>query len=260
MSKSILGIIRYEYRMMIRRPGPWIAFALVFAFHLASILRFGRPGAAVLDVAKPWASAAEWLFVLNLFTPLVAGIAAADRLVRDDRLGVRELQRGAPLGPADLWLGKYAGVLAGTLTPILLFLILVGAGLILLGGQPAALAPALAAGFALITVPAFAFVTAFSLACPLAMPVRVYQILFTGYWFWGNYLNPKFFPTLNGTLLTASGVFAMDGFFGARTPGQAARALHGSLAAVANLAVILGLAAAALMVAARLRARRERKS
>jgi ABC-2 type transport system permease protein len=68
--------------------------------------------------------------------------------------------------------------------------------------------------FLSISVPAYAFITAFSLACPVLMPVRVYQVLFTGYWFWGNFLNPEAIPTLNGTLLTAGGSYAMEGFFG----------------------------------------------
>ncbi len=260
MNRSLLGLIRYEYRMMIRRPGPWIAFLLVFAFHAASMLRAGRPGSSVLDPAAPWKSVAEWLFVMNLLAPVIAGVAASDRMVRDDKLGVRELQRGAPLPAASVWLGKYAGVLAAVLTPIFLFLALSGAWLIAGGGQPAALAPALAAAFALITVPAYAFVTAFSLACPLVLPVRVYQILFIGYWFWGNYISPEFMPTLNGTLLTASGSFALEGLFGGRVVASPARPLHGPGEAIANLAVLLGLAAAALAVGAVVRARRERES
>src|SRR6185436_5849652 len=73
---------------------------------------------------------------------------------------------------------------------------------------------AVPAAFAAITVPAFAFVVAFSIACPLFMPVPVYQVLFTGYWFWANFVPPALFPTLNGTLVTPSGIFALQGLFG----------------------------------------------
>jgi ABC-type glycerol-3-phosphate transport system permease component len=68
--------------------------------------------------------------------------------------------------------------------------------------------------FLAINIPASAFVVAFSLVIPLVMPIRVYQILFTGYWFWGNYLNPDVFPTLSGTLLTPGGRYALEAFFG----------------------------------------------
>ena len=40
------------------------------------------------------------------------------------------------------------------------------------------------------------FVVAFALACPVVMPPAVFQILFVGYWFWGNYMSPDIVPTL----------------------------------------------------------------
>ena len=97
-------------------------------------------------------------------------------------------------------------------------------------------------------MPAFAFVVAFSLSCPMVMPPSIYQILFTGYWFWANFIPPKLFPTLNGTLLTPSGMFAQQGFFG----GPVSKALEGAARysaadAVANLSV-LGLCGAAALV------------
>ena len=103
--------------------------------------------------------------------------------------------------------------------------------------------------FLAITVPAFAFVVAFSLACPMVMPLSIYQILFTGYWFWANFIPPKLFPTLNGTLLTPSGMFAQRGFFG----GQVSRALEGAAQytpadAAANLAVLATCGAAILFL------------
>jgi len=89
-----------------------------------------------------------------------------------------------------------------------------GAAMVGLRLAPPAFLPWLVAAFAAIAIPAHAFVVALSMAGPLIAPLRVYQILFTGYWFWGNYLSPKAFPTLNGTLVTPSGVFAFQAFFG----------------------------------------------
>jgi hypothetical protein len=99
--------------------------------------------------------------------------------------------------------------------------------------------------FLAITVPAFAFVVAFSLACPMVMPLSIYQILFTGYWFWANFIPPKLFPTLNGTLLTPSGMFAQQVFFGGHLSLKGA-VHHTPADAVANLAV-LGLCSAAAL-------------
>ena len=259
MIKPMLGVFRYEYRMMLHRRGLWLAYGVVFLFHALSILRLGSSAASPFAGLSPWRTAGEFLFILNLFTPLIGGIAAADRLIRDSGLGVRELQRSTPLKPGAALFGKYAGVLAGALTPNLLFILLIGGFLILSGTQTAALGPALLTAFTAITIPAFAFVVAFSLACPLILPIRVYQILFTGYWFWGNYLSSSIIPTLNGTVLTPSGVFALQGFFGARV-GAAQGALHGPLSAVVNLIVIFSLAAAALGAAAAISARRDREA
>ncbi len=256
MIKPMLGVFRYEYRMMFHRRGLWLAFGVVYLLHALSMLRLGDSGASPFAGQSPWKTAGELLFVLNVFAPLIGGIAAADRLIRDSGLGVRELQRSAPLKPGAALFAKYAGVLAGALTPNLLYVLLIGGALILTGAQTAAFMPAVLAAYASITLPAFAFVVAFSLACPLILPIRVYQILFTGYWFWGNYLNSSVIPTLNGTLLTPSGTFVLQGFFGGRV-GPAQGALHGPLSAAINLAVLFALAAAALWAAAAVSARRD---
>jgi hypothetical protein len=67
--------------------------------------------------------------------------------------------------------------------------------------------------FLSIALPAHAFVVAFSLAIPLVLPIRVYQVLFTGYWFWGNLLSPKAFPTISDTVLNAVGQYPLQAFF-----------------------------------------------
>ncbi len=100
--------------------------------------------------------------------------------------------------------------------------------------------------FLAITLPAYLFVGAFSLACPSVLPVRVYQILFVGYWFWGNFLNPEFIPTLAGTLLTPSGEFAAGGFFSASMVSGMVSS-HTPLEAVLSIAALLACAGAALI-------------
>jgi hypothetical protein len=80
-------------------------------------------------------------------------------------------------------------------------------------GAPASIALINLASFCALTLPAYAFVTAFSVACPLVVPLRVYQVLFTGYWFWGNYLNPGFIPTLAGTWLMPCGKIVLESMF-----------------------------------------------
>jgi hypothetical protein len=38
-------------------------------------------------------------------------------------------------------------------------------------------------------------------------------VLFTGYWFWGNLLTPKAFPTISDTVLNAVGQYPLQAYF-----------------------------------------------
>jgi ABC-2 type transport system permease protein len=248
---SFSGILRHEISMSLHRKGLWIAYGLLFVFH--TVLLFSPPPIGemvkgeVIERPEVWHVAGRFLLACNVFFPVVAGILSADRVRRDFRLGVRELQDSTPLSRPAYVLAKYLGSLASSLFPLFLWVMGIAAVLIVLGRAHASMLYAVPVAFLAITVPAFAFVVAFSLACPMVMPPSIYQILFTGYWFWANFIPPKLFPTLNGTLLTPSGMFAQQGFFG----GQVSRALkatvHYTVAdAVANLAV-LGLCSAAAL-------------
>ncbi len=212
------SLFRHEFRMSIRRPGLWIAFGLLFLFFSSFMFTISTGGALeegeVITMPDLWKYAGRFVIQFNLFMPVVAGILAADRMQRDFRLDVRELQNSTPVSRPVYILAKYFGVLASLFLPVLLWVIALSVAMAAFGMAPWAILYALPVACLVLTVPAFAFVTAFSLACPLIMPLRVYQILFTGYWFWGNALNPGFFPTLNGTLLTPGGMFAYEGFFG----------------------------------------------
>lgn len=208
------GILRHEFNMSLRRPGLWIAYGLLFLFYSVTVMYpVPEERVTILTDKQTWQYAGQMAFTFNLFLPVMVGILSADRLLRDFRQGVRELQESTPLSLVTYTLGKYFGVLLASLTPVLIWLWLITGLFIAFGNAPIEFFFTMTLAFFAIMVPAFAFVTAFSLACPLIMPLRVYQILFTGYWFWGNYINPEFFPTLNGTLLTVSGMYAYQGYF-----------------------------------------------
>lgn len=250
---SFSGILRHEIGMSLRRKGLWIAYGLLFVFH--TVLLFAPPPIGemvkgeVIAQGEVWPVAGRFLLACNVFFPIVAGILSADRVQRDFKLGLRELQDSTPLSRHAYVLGKYLGSLASSLFPLFLWVIGIAVVMAGIGRAHASMLVAVPVAFLAITVPAFAFVVAFSLACPLVMPLSIYQILFTGYWFWANFIPPKLFPTLNGTLLTPSGVFAQQGFFG----GQVSRALtdaaqHTPADAVANLAVLALCSVAALFL------------
>lgn len=211
---TFFGIVRYEYRMSVLRWGLWIGSLLAAALYFLSFDLSG--GGEPIDV---WEAGGGAALLVNFLLPVVAGIMTADRLPRDSLLGVWELLRATPASRTTHLFGKYVGALLATLTPPLFFLA-VGTGLAIFLGAPVAIAGTTLLAFLAIIVPAHVFVDAFSLACPALIPVRIYQVLLTGYWFWGNFLNPAVVPNTSDTPLTPVGKYALSGFFRGTFGGQ----------------------------------------
>jgi len=211
---QFIGLMRHEYKMAVKRPGMWIAYGVLYLFFAVTVFmpdELGKGFPAFRE--EMWQYAAYSLLYVNMFMVLLGGILAADRLQRDYRLGVRELQQSSPIGSGKYLLAKYLGVLCAVSLPMVLY-VMVWSLVNVVYGSPTVYPLVMLVTFLVMGVPAYAFVVAFSLACPLFMPVRVYQVLFVGYWFWGNYLSPDVFPTISHTLLVPSGKFALHGFFG----------------------------------------------
>lgn len=247
-ASTLFGVAHYEYRMAIRRWGMWVAYAVGALPYIINALI--EP--AQEPTLPVWQFAGSVAITLNLWMPVLGGIVMADRLPRDRKLGVCELLASTPLRRRTYVLGKYVGVVLAALTPVLASSLLLaviatlrGTSLEAAPERLATLAGALLAAFLAINVPAYLFVGAFSLACPAVLPVRVYQVLFTGYWFWGNFINPKALPTLNGTLLTPKGGFVASAFF--HLGREMFVGAHTAVEAVLNLAVLGACAAAALL-------------
>ena len=259
------GMLRHEFGMSIRRRGLWIAYGLLFLFH--TVLLFSPPPLGewvdgdVITRAELWSAAGRFLVAVNVFFPIAAGILSADRVQRDFRTGVRELQVSTPLGTTAYVAAKYLAALASCLLPLFVWVMAVTIVMTVVGHAQAGFLYAVPVAFLAITVPAFAFVVAFSLACPLVMPLAIYQILFTGYWFWANFVPPALFPTLNGTLFTPGGAYALQGLFGGPVPEAYSRAPHiGAADATLNLAVLMLCVASVLVLLERALSRRGRRA
>jgi ABC-2 type transport system permease protein len=219
---QFFSITCYEFNMSIRRVGFWIAYLLLGLFYFITILTSStNPTDDIVPPVIPpdqiWLEAGHIVFMFNIFMPLLAGILAADRMQRDFRCGVSELQRSTPLTNSVYILAKYLGVLASVLLPIFIISMATSGMMIIQGLAPLKFLWASLLAFISIVIPAHAFVVAFSLACPLVIPLRVYQVLFTGYWFWGNLLSPKAFPTISDTVLNAVGQYPLQAYFGVFT-------------------------------------------
>ncbi len=248
--------------MSARRPGFWIAYLLLFLFYLVTAVTPATDGSdAVLTASQLWPEAGHTVFMFNIFLPLLAGILVADRMRRDFHTSVRELQRSSSFEIPQYILAKYLGNLASVLLPMLLIILGVGASIIARGLAPLAFFWPLLVAFLTIAVPAHVFVVAFSLVCPLAMPLRVYQVLYTGYWFWGNLLSPKAFPTISDTPLNAVGQYPLQAYFDVLVDStQPVQAGFTPASALLNLVVLLVCAALALFAADRYLRFQERRA
>ncbi len=245
--KQFMGLVQHEFNMSIRRKSLWIGNGLVAGLFIISLLIQGPDEGRnyFAGNSSTWQEAGDMVYMFNMLIPLVAGILASDRLKRDYQIGIRELQISSSIKDGTYLAAKYTGVLLSTFLPLVISVWGLAVYGMICGLPPLDLLLSMMAGFALISIPTFLFVVAFSLVCPLVIPVRIYQILFTGYWFWGNFLSDKVFPTISGTLLNASGIYALQGFF-VGTLSRTGKPLHTPVEAVMNIVVLLVCAAFAM--------------
>jgi len=245
---SIVGALRYEFLMQARRRALWVGMAFFCPFLFLGL--FGLFSSRDLNTPRPLAmptALAYWTFFATALLSIGAGLLLADRFPRDRGTRMDEILRGIPHTAGGRIVGKYLGSTLATALPVLA-IYAVGVAIIAARWRDAGALPLAAATFATITVPALLFVGAVSIACTTVLRTPLYQFLFVGYWIWTN-LNPaEAIPTLNGTLLSPNGLYALAGFFGFRTPNFATpRATPAD--AVANIAVVLAGAALALALA-----------
>lgn len=241
---ALWGAFRYEFRMQVTRPAMWLV----------------QLGVGLMVGSRPWErgitrpafeAVGDWAMRLGIILPLGFGLMLADRLARDRRLRVSELLESQPSGGSSRLLGKYLGSVAASALPILLQY-LYGVAVIMAHWHagPVLLLQSLLL-FAVILLPGLLFVAAFSLGCPTFMPVPLYQVLFVGYWFWGNALSPKTgIPTLTGTPLMPSGSYIATGIFGFAGSGAVQHATR-PLGFV-SLALLVAGAAGALALTRRI--------
>jgi ABC-2 type transport system permease protein len=206
------GVLRYEYVMQIRRIGLWISSVILVGliyFFVAKDLT--QQPKELLDT--PWELAINLVAPLNIFAPVAAGILVADRFPRDFRLGVNDVLRTALPSSHPLVIGKYLGSLLAVITPSLLLLVAMGifAALDLHTSTLFWIVPLVILG---TVVPAWLFFVAWSLIFPLVLPLRLYQVLFAGFWLWATAVPPQRLPTINQSILGLQGDYADHAFFG----------------------------------------------
>jgi ABC-2 type transport system permease protein len=238
---QFLGICTYEFWMQVRRPSLWVFFGLmtIYAyFVVGGGTRFYPNLKLELTTHSLAFTIADIVGNGELLLPLCVGCLLADRLVRDRRVKVAELFQTMDVSlQIRLW-GKYFGTLIATALPLFLVLSLFML-YIYIASQSLLVIPLFLGIFLIIALPGLLFVAAFSLACPMVMPVPFYQFLFAGYWLWGNlFLKQKVLPTPSRTILTPSGSLIANGFFGTNTELLGTTPVFAAIASMIVLVVI----------------------
>ncbi|MDQ6858586.1 MAG: ABC transporter permease [Chloroflexota bacterium] len=194
--------------MQLRRRSVWASIGLALVLLFALFSGIGSPEHLLPDADM----ALRLVSNASFFLPVAFGILMADRWGRERSLGTEQLLESLPAGlGARLW-GKYFGATFATMIPLFLAFAL---SLLYLGariGDPT-LVRFLPLIFLVVVAPGLFFVAAFSIACTEWLPVPLYAVLFTGYWFWGNLVPPERMPTLNCSLLTPIGEYPAAAFF-----------------------------------------------
>lgn len=249
---TFLGILRYEFRMQAKRPGIWITFAIV-TFYIVFIA-MGGPAEVAKDMNAQIARepllmyVADFTYSVNQYLPIFFGCLLADRLVRDRRLKTDEIINTTSSPLCVRLLGKYCGNLLATMLPMLAVYIIVLCYIVYAAHSLAAI-PMFVLTFIVIAMPGLLFVAAFSLACPLFMPIPLYMFLYVGYWVWGNMFlkqQQEFsVPSLSRTILTPSGTFIDSGLFNLTHHTQLVMATP--LQAIESIILLISIAALVLL-------------
>lgn len=238
--REMSGVLRYEYVMQIRRWGLWISSIVLSGLIYFFVLQ--KPP------TQPWPVAIDLVAPLNILAPIAAGILVADRFPRDFHLGVNEVLNVSLPSSRPLVLGKYLGSLLAVLTPsmLLMLALLVYLVLRLQMGALFWMTPLVALG---TLVPAWLFFVAWSLIFSLVLPLRLYQVLFAGFWMWAVAVGPTRLPTINWTILEVQGDYADHAFF--HDTGDMYSHFHPPATpgwALVNMGIILGLTLVALLL------------
>jgi hypothetical protein len=219
---QVWAATRAELVMQWRRWGFWLTFgcvtAALFLLTAQAASYLLHPPATSLYARQGYTrSELNNLMTLNtttyaaMFFGLVVALLVVDRLKRDQRLGMAEVQGSTPQGAICYALGKCLGNYLATLLPTALAYTLCALLAIALG-WPTILLPKFMLAFLLVFMPSSAAALTLTLLLSSVAPVRVVQVGFSLLWFelnlglgWralgysilnpsGLYVYPVFFP------------------------------------------------------------------
>lgn len=254
---QIWATIRAEIAMQWRRWGLWVTFASV-----AGLLLLLTAQSALFLLHPPPTSMYQHYTVMDkinimiintatyasIFLGLVVVLLVVDRVQRDRRLGMFELQRATPQGYACYVLGKFLGNYVAVLVPTFLVYLLC-ALLSLALGWPLALLLKFMQALALVFIPSSLAAIGLALLLASFLPVRFVQVGFSLLWL---YLNTGLgqYGGFGASIVNPSGLYVYPVFFPLTTPMQSVypnfkTSMH---LALLNIAVLLLIAIVALFL------------
>ncbi len=254
---QVWATMRAEITMQWRRWGFWVAFGCVTAL----LLLITVPSAAYLLHPPPTSLYARQHYTpadldnlmtfattayAAIFLGLVAALLVVDRLGRDQRLGMAELQRAAPQGPARYLLGKFLGnYLAVALPSLLSYLLCALIALPL--GWPVILLSKFLLAFLLVFVPASLAGIGLALLLASFLPLRMVLVGFSLLWI--EFSVGPGWHTLVFTIFNPGGLYVYPVFFPTPPMQYTQPGFHTSLSqALLNIAVLLATAIVALVL------------
>lgn len=254
---QVWATMRAEIVMQWRRWGLWLAFGCVTAL----LLLITVPSAVYLLHPPPTSLYARQHYTpaeldnlmtfstteyAAIFWGLVAALLVVDRLGRDQRLGMVEVQRATPQGPARYLSGKFFGNYLAVLIPSLLSYLL--CALITLPlGWPVELLLKFLLAFLLVFLPASLAAVGLALLLASVLPLRVVQVGFSLLWIELS-IGPGW-HTLVFTPFNPGGLYVYPVFFPTPPMQYAEPHFHTSLSmALLNIAVLVLTAIVALVL------------
>jgi len=189
---DIGAALRAETVMQWRRQGFWLTYAfmavLLVLLTVQSALFFKKLPSDYFEGYVFTESTLQYLLVFGstaygaLLLGLVSALLVADRLERDRRLGMLELQRSTPQPSGAYVLGKFLGNYAALLVPLGLIFLLCGLVTLLLGWPPVLILKFMQV-FVLVTIPSSTAAVGVILLLTSILPQRLVQVGFVMLWF-----------------------------------------------------------------------------
>ncbi len=218
--------IRAEIAMQWRRWGFWVAFAcatgllLLLTIQAATYL-LHLPSNSIYVQQHYTLEDLDNLMVYDtgiygsIFFGFIVALLVVDRVGRDRRLGMFELQRATPLGYASYVLGKFLGNYVAVLVPTFLVYLLCALISLVLGWPPM-LPLKLMQAFVLVFVPSSLAAVGLTLWLSSFLPLRVVQVGFSLLWLYFNTGLGRY--GFGASIFNPGGLYVYPVFFPITTP------------------------------------------